>query len=213
MEFNKIAAAVLLAGIIAMVSGIVSEKLYYGSKPHGKGEEVHRGYSIDIPEGGSESGIAVADAAPVDIAPYLADADLVAGEKLLRKCTACHTFEKGGAEGVGPSQWALINRGIASHAGYAFSDALKALSAKNWTFQELSEFLEKPKKYAPGNKMAFIGLKKPEDRANLLAYINQNFMPSPAPLPEVKPEAPQSESVEGEVGAEKGESAADAKPE
>jgi len=182
LEMNKIAAAILLAGIIAMVSGITAETLY-GGGGHGHGEEPKRGYTIAgaEAEGGAE-GTAVAEEGPVDITSFLAKADVKAGEALLKRCTSCHTFDKGGKNGVGPNQWALIGRGIASHEGFAYSDALKAHADKRWGFQELSEFLANPKKFAPGNKMAFAGLKKPEDRANLIAYLN-TLSDSPLPLP------------------------------
>lgn len=182
MEINKVAAAVLLAGIIAMTAGFMSEGLYAGGAGHGD-KEAKRGYSIEVAEdAGSADGAPAADTGPVDIIPLLAGADLAAGEKLIKKCTACHTFEKGGKEGVGPNQWGLLGRGIASHSGYSFSDALNAMKGKKWGFQELSDFLAKPKDFAPGNKMSFAGIKNPQDRANLIAYLN-TLSDSPLPLP------------------------------
>ena len=196
LEFNKVAAAVLIAGITAMVTGYVAEGLYHGAS-HGDEKET-RGYSIDVPEEAVVADGAQKPAGPVDIAPFLAKADAAAGQALMRKCTACHTFEKDGANGVGPNQWGLINRGIASHAGYSYSDALKALGDKSWTFQELSEFLKKPKTYAPGNKMAYIGMKDPQERANLMAHMNDTYMASPVPYPEVKEE----KTSDAEAGSE-----------
>lgn len=169
---NKIAGAILLAGIVAMVSGFMSEGLYTGSVgSHGE-HEMKRGYTIaGAEEANTGDAQAAADTPPVDITTFMANADVAAGEKLIKKCTACHTFEKGGKHGVGPNQWALVGRNIASASGYAYSDALKAMSAKTWGEQALSEFLENPRKYAPGNKMSFAGMKKPEERANLIAYL------------------------------------------
>lgn len=183
LEMNKIAAAILLAGIIAMVSGITAEVLYGGSgHSEHAGEEPKRGYTIEVAEDtGGAGGEAEEAKGPVDITPFLATADLEAGEKLLKRCTSCHTFDKGGKDGVGPNQWALLGRKVASHEGFAYSDAMKAHGG-SWGFQELSDFLENPKKAAPGNKMAFAGLKKPQDRANLIAYIN-TLSDSPLPLP------------------------------
>lgn len=178
MEMNKIAASVLLAGIIAMVAGFMSEGLYSG----GVDEDAKRGYSIEVVEDAGGDGAPAADEGPVDITPFLTTADAAAGEKLLKKCTACHTFEKGGREGVGPNQYGLVGRNIAKHPGYKFSDALLAMSDQRWTFQNLSEFLYKPRKFAPGNKMSFAGIKKPQDRANLIVYLN-SLSDNPVPLP------------------------------
>jgi len=178
LELNKICAAVLLAGIIAMVAGFVAEGLY---QPETELET--RGYSIDVPEVAVAGGVAV-EAAPVDILQFLGAADLEAGKKFSKKCTACHSFDKGGANKVGPALWATVGRDIASSDGYAYSDALLAKEGK-WGFQQLSEFLTKPKKWAKGTKMVYAGIKKPEHRANLIAYLN-SLSASPLPVPAVK---------------------------
>lgn len=166
-ELNKVVGAVLLAGVVAMVSGIGSEALYGGSS-HAKEK---RGYTIEGAAEGTTTTTSAEPAKPVEIAEFMSAADVEKGKKLLKKCTACHTFDKGGKHGVGPSQWGLFGRNIASISGYAFSEALIAMKNKKWREQELSEFLTKPRKYAPGNKMSFAGMKKPQDRANLIAYL------------------------------------------
>lgn len=172
MELNKIAGAILLAGIIAMISGFMSEGLYTGSLGHHEEHEVKRGFTIAGAEETAAPGeTQAAEAAPVDIVPLLAAADVATGEKLVKKCTACHTFEKGGKNGVGPNQWGLVGRKVAGAPGYTYSDALQKISG-SWTPQMLSEFITNPKKYAPGNKMSFAGIKDPKDRANLIAYLN-----------------------------------------
>ncbi len=164
MEMNKIAASIFLAGIIAMVAGFVTDLMY-----HPEVNIEKRGYSIEVVESTGDGAVA-ADAAPVDIYPFLAAADVEAGKIFSKKCTACHSFEKGGAHKVGPALHNVFNRDIASVGGYAFSDALTGVPGK-WDAQNLSEFLTKPKKFAKGTKMVYAGIKKPEQRANLIAYL------------------------------------------
>ncbi len=182
LEMNKIAAAILLAGIVAMVSGLVAEALYEGGGHHGHEEK--RGYTIEgaVEEAAGGGETAAAEAAPVDIAPFLAKASPEAGKALVKRCTSCHTFEKGGKNGVGPNQYGLLGSHFAHAEGYAYSDALKKLHEKTWTFQELSDFITNPKKHIPGNKMAFAGIKKPEERADLISYLN-TLTDNPLPLP------------------------------
>lgn len=173
LEFNKVAAAVLLAGIIAMVSGVASEALYKGGEgEHGGAEK--RGYKI----AGAENLEATSgeskkeEEKPVDITPFMAKADAAAGEKLVKKCTSCHSFDKGGKNGVGPNQWGLVGSHFAHKDDYAYSAAFIAAKDRKWTPQELSDFLANPKKSVPGNKMAFAGMSNPQDRANLIAYLS-----------------------------------------
>ncbi len=174
IEINKIAGAILLAGVIAMVTGLASEGLYRGSI---SGEEEHheakRGYTIEGAESATaDAGAPKEEEKPVDIAPFMAKADAKAGEAVSKKCTSCHSFDKGGKNGVGPNQWGLVGSHFGHNESYTYSAAILAMKDKHWNAQELSEFLTKPAKYIPGNKMSFAGISNPQDRANLIAYLS-----------------------------------------
>lgn len=181
IEINKIAGAVLLAGVIAMVSGLMAEGLYRGTISEHE-EEGKRGFSIAVTESAGAPGAEAKEEKPVDIAPLMAKADLKAGEATSKKCTSCHTFDKGGKNGVGPNQYGLVGNHYAHKEDYSYSAALSALKDKHWGFQELSDFLTNPKKAIPGNKMSFAGIANPQDRANLIAYLN-SLSDKPLPLP------------------------------
>lgn len=205
MEANKIAASIFVAGIIAMFSGLIASGIY--SDDHRQGEE-KRGYVVPGAEafevGASGSAETAEQTGPVDIATFLATADITAGEKLLKKCTACHTFDKGGKHGVGPNNYGIVGAPIAHVSEFSYSDAIMAKKGEKWTFEELSHFLENPKKYAPGNKMAFAGIRKPQDRANLLAYLN-TLSASPLPYPAPKPIEKPAEKAADEQPAQSAE--------
>ncbi len=130
-------------------------------------------------------------AAPeVDFASLLVDADAESGRRAAGQCTACHTFEEGGRHNVGPNLWNVVGREIASADGFAnYSEALKAQPG-TWTYDALDGFLENPSKSIPGNKMAFLGVRRASVRANIVAYL-RSLSASPLPLPE--PAAPAAE--------------------
>jgi len=186
MTFNKIAGAVIGTGLLVMGLNIVSDSIYHAEKP----EET--AIKIDVPETG-DTAVAGADAKPaVSIATLLASADAAKGEAAFKACQACHVGEKGGANKVGPHLWDVVNRPIASISDYAYDDALKSKSADKWTFENLSEFIKKPKAFAPGTKMGFGGIGDDVKRADLLAYL-RTLADTPAALP--APEAAAAPSV------------------
>ena len=118
-------------------------------------------------------------------APLVAAADVAKGTTFAKRCAACHAFEKDAGNKVGPNLWGVVDRPIASVADFSYSEAMETFSeggAKLWTYDELSAYLENPKGHIPGNKMAFPGVKKEEDRANVIAYL-RTLADTPAPLP------------------------------
>ena len=173
MESNKFYAAILVAGILAMISIIGSGMLV-------KSEELAKpAYPI---EGAAEaSAPAAAPAAEEPIAPLLAKADADHGAQIARQCMACHNFAKGGPNMVGPNLWGVVGGPHDHKADYSYSDAMKAQKG-DWDFEALNKFIEKPQAAVPGTKMGFAGLKKAQDRADVLAWLRQQA-DSPVPLP------------------------------
>ena len=113
----------------------------------------------------------------------IATADPAAGEKVAAKCKACHDLSNAEKNKVGPHLWGVVGRSHAAVADFAYSDVMKGMAGKPWTFEDLDHFLTKPKEYAPGTKMTFPGLPKAADRAALLRWLRDQS-DSPAPLPQ-----------------------------
>lgn len=177
-EANKIAGAILAAMILAMVSGIVANLLVHPTPLAKQAYEVAGG----PPEGGAATAAAAAPAGPEPIAPLMAKASADAGKAKTQLCAACHTFDKGGPNRIGPNLYGVIGSPIAEdRGGFAFSKALEEKGEhKTWTLDNLNAWLFKPQEFAKGTKMTFIGLPKAEDRANVIAYLNSM---SDKPLP------------------------------
>ncbi|HYE50228.1 MAG TPA: cytochrome c family protein [Azospirillaceae bacterium] len=174
--FNKVSMAVLGAMLLALLAGFVSKRLVH---PHQLAENA---YKVEVAEEAPAAGAApAAPAAPEPVTPLLAAADAAAGQKGSKACAACHSFEKGGANKVGPNLWNVVGGQKAQVAGFAYSDALKGKGGA-WAYEDLNAFLASPKGYAPGTKMNFAGIKGAQDRANLIAWLRQQA-DSPAPLP------------------------------
>ena len=178
---NTTAGWILFAGIIALGGWIVSGELYHG------GEVEKGGYALP---GGEESETAGEVAKPVEF--YLASADPVKGEAVFKKCAACHVAAAGGANGIGPNLWGVMGEPVGKGAGgYAFSAAL-AGKGGNWDWKAMDAWLASPRAFAPGTKMTFAGLGSPEDRANVIVYLNKqgSNLPIPAAPAETAPAAP-----------------------
>ncbi|MDB5367962.1 MAG: hypothetical protein JWM77_3889 [Rhodospirillales bacterium] len=178
MEFNKIFAAILCAGILGMVSGIAAEMLV---EPEHLAQPAYPIEGVEIVAGAA--GAAGGGAAALEpVEPLLASANVANGEKIAGQCKSCHTFEKGGPNRVGPNLWGVVGNHHAHAEGFAYSAAMAGLKDKTWDFAALNEFIYKPAAAVPGTKMGFAGLKKTQDRADLLAWLNAQS-DKPLPLP------------------------------
>lgn len=176
LEVNKALAAILVAGIIASGSGVVSRILF----PSHVLEE--SAYQIDTAAVEATGEEAAGEEEVASIGELLAVADADAGASVAKKCTACHSIEQGGPNKIGPGLWGVVNRPLGDAADFAYSGAIVDHGGA-WDYESLNAFLTNPKEWAPGTKMAFAGLKKPEDRANLILYL-RSLADSPEPLPE-----------------------------
>ncbi len=164
MENNKIFAALLVAGITAMLAGFFAEHLIPSEKL------AENAYKIDMADMPAAGGAPVVAATAEPIADLMAAADVAQGEKISKVCASCHTFKSGEGNRVGPNLAGIVGKAVGSVAGYAYSDAMKGKGG-SWDQASLNEFLWSPKKAMPGTKMTFAGLKKPEDRAALIKWM------------------------------------------
>ncbi|MBB3691702.1 cytochrome c family protein [Sphingomonas sp. BK580] len=179
---NTIFGWVLAGAGVALGLSIVGSQVFHGERPE------KMGYAI---EGVEEAGGGGA-AAEVPIASLLASADPAKGAEVFKKCAACHTINQGGANGIGPNLYATLGEGVAQgKAGFAFSDALKSVGG-TWDFEKMNAWLTSPRKFANGTKMTFAGLGNPQDRANVIAYLNQQGSNLPLPAAPAAGAAPAS---------------------
>ncbi len=166
-QMNNVFAALLIAGIVAMMSGFISHVVYH---PHIPAEDAYPVEVVEVAAGGADAAPAVAE----PIGDLMATADIAKGEKLFKVCAACHTIDAGGANRVGPNLHGVVGGKHAHMAGFAYSDAMKAKAGETWTVDALNEFIWNPKKTIAGTKMSFAGMKKAEDRAALIKYLQAN---------------------------------------
>ena len=193
-RFNTISGWVLFAGIVALGSSIVAGEVFSGERPENMGYPIE---GVEV-EGSGE-------AAELPIACFAAAADPANGEQVFKKCAACHNADPGGANALGPALYGVMGNPVAGTAGFAFSDAL-ASHGGTWGWQEMSDWLASPKAFAPGTKMTFAGLGNPQDRADLIAFLNTRDG-SPVPPPAASPEICNPEAAAAEAPAEGDEAA------
>ena len=177
-EINKIIASILLVALLIIGISKISNIIFKIDKLDSSA------YKVELPDDGakqiSEENTMKADD-KVDISALMALGDIAHGEKVFKKCSACHSIEAGGGNKIGPALYNVVGRKIAAVEDYKYSKALVEYE-RNWSFEELNGFLIKPQKWIKGTKMAFAGLRKEKDRASVILYLNQNS-DNPLPLP------------------------------
>lgn len=196
-RFNTIAGWVLFAGIIALGASTLSYKYFKGERPEQLGYVIE---GVEVEGAGAAAEMTMAQA----LSMMSIDDQIAAGERVFAKCSACHTVEQGGANGIGPNLYAVMGAGIGNHVpGYAYSDALAGVGG-TWNWETMDAWLKNPRGFADGTKMSFAGLAKIEDRAAVAMYMNS--MGSNLPVPEyvevLAEDGGEGEDPVGEVAAE-----------
>jgi len=175
-EINKIVAAILMVALLIIGIGKLSNVIFHVEKPKTPG------YAVEVEQATTVSSSAkVTTEEKIDIAALMALGDVVSGEKIFKKCAACHSIIKGGKNNIGPALYNVVGRKTGAVTDYKYSKALTSYE-KEWTFEELNGYLIKPAKWIKGTKMAFAGLRKEKDRASVIKYLNQSS-DKPLPLP------------------------------
>tara|TARA_B100000686_G_scaffold336312_1_gene406048 strand:+ start:1277 stop:1819 length:543 start_codon:yes stop_codon:yes gene_type:complete len=176
IEINKFIGAALTTALFLMLVNMLADSIFGG---HGK--LASPAFTIATIELETANATLTKNTGP-SLSELLADADVASGKKISKKCIACHTFAQEQASKIGPNLWDVVGRDIASGTEFPYSNALQNIEGK-WDFLELDKFLTSPKKYARGTKMAFPGLSKPSERADVLMYL-RSLSRNPAALPQ-----------------------------
>ncbi len=168
-EINKIIAAVLMVALLVIGIGKLSNIIFHVDKPE------KPGYVVEVDEVSTDIKQKISDTTEekIDIAALMAMGDIATGEKVFKKCAACHSIVKDGKNNIGPALYNVVGRQVGSINDYKYSKALSEYN-KEWTVEELNGYLIKPAKWIKGTKMAFAGLRKEKDRASVIKYLNQN---------------------------------------
>ena len=199
-SYVNMGVGALLGTVFVLMSvSIASEGIFHSGEPE------KEGFAIVAEEAGGEAAGSGEEAKGTPIATLLASADATAGETVFKKCASCHTSEKGGPNKVGPGLWDIVNRPIGSHEGFSYSAGMTTFSEGHkvlWDYDHLNYFLEAPKKHVPGTAMGFAGIKKEDERANLIAYL-RTLSDSPAALPTASNEGAAA-TTEGGAAATEG---------
>ena len=176
-EINKIVAAVLIVALLIIGIGKLSDVIFHVEKPKTPG------YAVDVEQSAEITAVSSTSTTEekIDISALMAMGDLATGEKVFKKCAACHSIVKGGKNNIGPALYNVVGRKTGDVSDYKYSKALSEYQ-KEWSFEELNGYLIKPAKWIKGTKMAFAGLRKEKDRASVILYLNQNS-DNPLPLP------------------------------
>ena len=174
---NKIIASIVLVVILVLGINKIADSIYYVEKPEKSAYQV---VNVTVSSAQETTEKSSADSDSGNIIALLASVNAADGEKVFKKCTACHSISREGGNKIGPALWGVLGRPTGSISDYKYSKAMAAYG-KSWTFKEMNNFLIKPKGWIKGTKMSFAGLKKEADRAAVILYMNTNT-DNPLPL-------------------------------
>ena len=167
-ELNKIIAAILMVGLLVIGLGKIADGVFHVKKPENPGYQVNVESQLT-----SETSQTTEVVKKIDITAIMASGNIASGEKIFKKCAACHSINKGGKNKIGPALYNVVGRLVGGVDDYKYSKTL-ASYGKEWTFEELNGFVTKPSSYLKGTKMSYAGLRKEKDRASVIKYLNQN---------------------------------------
>jgi len=196
-EFNKIAAAVLIALLTIKGADLISEVLIH---PKILKENAFKIEGVSV-SASAEVGAQPEKKGPGAIEPLLAAANAAQGAQVFKKCTSCHTIDKGGSNRIGPNLHSIVGAPKAKHSDYTYSKAMGSKGG-SWTYDDLNVYLYQPRDFVPGTKMSFAGIKDDKERADLIAYLRQET-DNPPPLPTVVPVVAPAPAAEAVAPAEK----------